>query len=82
MMETEITVTRLNLIALIGWVGFFLGLLGGALQYLHPSLPGVWFLVVGLVGGGITITFSGPLRTKTTRRVQLRAVAPTNDDQR
>lgn len=72
-METEIKITRYNLAALIGWASILIGLVGAAGQYLFPSTPGIYFLTVGLVGGGITVTFAGPLRTITKRKVKLNA---------
>ena len=79
-METEVTITRYNVAALLGWVGLIIGLVGGVLQYFYPSSPGVWFLTVGMIGGGITITLAGPLKTRSSRRVQLRPVSLNNDD--
>ena len=32
-METEITITRTNVTALLGWLGLLIGLIGGAVQY-------------------------------------------------
>jgi hypothetical protein len=72
-METKITVTRYNVTTLIGWIGLLLGLVGAALQFFTPSPIGFAFLTVGLIGGAITITFSGPLKTVTVRKVQLRS---------
>lgn len=64
-MQTEITVTRYNVTAFIGWVGILIGLVGCAIQFFHPSAVGFAFLATGLIGGGITVTFAGPLRTIT-----------------
>lgn len=70
-METDVTETRYNVNAVIGWVGLFVGLIGCAVQFFRPSVLGFVFLAVGVVGGGITITLSGPLKTTVTRRVDL-----------
>lgn len=73
-METELTITRYNVAALLGWAAIGIGLVGGAVQYFVPSAPGVYFLAVGLVGGGITVTFAGRLRLVTKRKVRLHAI--------
>lgn len=38
--EIEVTVTRYNVTALIGWAGIAIGLVAAALQYFNPSMPG------------------------------------------
>ena len=70
-MQTVITATRYNLTAIIGWIGFVIGLVGCAVQYFAPSPLGFALLTIGLVGGGATISFAGPLRTITHRTVQV-----------
>ena len=69
MTEIEVTVTRYNLTALIGWAGIALGLIGTAVQYFSPSWHGFVFLVVGLIGGGITVTLAGPVRSTQVRKL-------------
>lgn len=71
-MKTELTITHYNITALIGWAGILLGLVGAAIQYFVPSAPGIYYLVIGLIGGGITLTFAEPWRTITKRQVELR----------
>ena len=73
-MQTEITVTKYNVTAALGWLGLIIGLVSGVIQYFSPSSPAIWFLSAGLIGGGIAITFSGPLKTRTKRTVTLNPV--------
>ncbi|WP_304350847.1 hypothetical protein [Comamonas testosteroni] len=78
-MKIKITKTNYNFTTLIGWTGVVLGLIGAAVQYFQPSWPGFIFLAVGLVGGAITITFSGPLKTVTEHLVDATPVVPDNE---
>lgn len=70
-MKTELTITRYNITALIGWFGILIGLVGALVQYFVPSSPGIYFLAVGLIGGGITVTLTGPWRTVSKRQIAL-----------
>lgn len=70
-METEITITRYNLSSLLGWIGLLLGLLAAIGQYFSPTTAGLITLVVGLICGGVAVTFSGPLRIIEKRKVRL-----------
>ncbi len=72
-MTTELTITRYNFAAMMGWAGILIGLVGAAVQYFVPSAPGIYLLAVGLIGGGLTVTFAGPWRTVTRRKVTLKA---------
>lgn len=72
-MEAELTITRYNIAALIGWAGVVIGLVSATVQYFVPSAPGIYFLAVGLIGGGVTVTLAGPWRTVTRRKVTLKA---------
>ena len=67
--EIELTVTRYNVTALIGWAGIAIGLIGAALQDFRPSMSWFLFLTVGLIGGAITVTLAGPLRKISVVRV-------------
>lgn len=70
--ELEVTVTRYNLTAVIGWAGIALGLVGAAVQYFYPSGLGFVFLAIGLIGGGITVSLAGPVRWVQVRKLPLR----------
>ncbi|MFJ3463496.1 hypothetical protein [Achromobacter spanius] len=60
-----------NLIALMGWAGVAVGLVGAVAQYLSPSMPGFVFLTIGLIGGGITVTLADPLRRVMVRTISV-----------
>lgn len=70
-MRFEVTRTRYNVNAIIGWFALLVGIVGCAVQYFVPTALGFGFLVVGVIGGGITITRAGPLRTVEQRSIEL-----------
>ena len=71
MNKIRVKVTQYNLIALVGWAGIAVGLIGAVSQYLSPSMPGFVFLTIGLIGGGITVTLAGALRRVVVRTISL-----------
>ncbi len=71
-MEIEVTATRFNVTALIGWASLCVGVVTSALQCFFPTPVGFVFLAIEIVGGAITITFAGPLKTVTKRRAKVR----------
>lgn len=70
-MKTVITRNRYNIIAILGWCGLALGLVAAVVQYINPTTPGFMSLCFGLIGGGITVTFTGPWRVVTKHDVTL-----------
>ncbi len=68
--ELKLTVTRYNVAALLGWAGLLTGLVGAAMLYFAPSMPRFAFLVVGMICSGITVTFSGPVRSVSTKTIK------------
>jgi hypothetical protein len=72
MNELEVKVTRYNVTTLIGWGAIVFGLVGAGLQFFFPSMPGIVFLAVGLIGGAITVSFSGPMRTVTVHHLRVK----------
>lgn len=70
-MRIEVTRTRYNLNAIVGWFALLVGLVGCVVQYFFPSPMGFANLVVGVIGGGVTITRAGPLRAIERRHVDL-----------
>lgn len=71
-MKTEITKTRYNLTALIGWAAIVIGLVSAGVQLYKGSASSIILLAIGMIGGGITVMFAGPLKTTTTQLVDLR----------
>lgn len=69
-MKIKVYRTTYNTTALLGWFAVAVGLIGSAFQYFMPSLMGFLFLAFGLVGGVITITFSGPFKAVTEHLVE------------
>jgi len=76
-MKTILTVTRWNLGVLAGWFAVPLGVVGLALHVyldLDNQYGSLWFGVVGVFFGGLTITFGGPIKTITEKVVDLKPV--------
>lgn len=71
-MEMEITITRYNVGALLGWAGLFVGAIAGIGQYFYPTPIGFAALIGSLVCSGITVTFAGPIKTVTKKQVTLK----------
>jgi len=61
--KTELSITRWNVNALIGWGGLCVSVIGLCIQVFAPSIPGFVLLAIGAIGGGITVAYSGPLKT-------------------
>lgn len=68
-----ITKTCYNVAAISGMIALTLGLVAASLLlFFGVSGPGYVALAVGLIGGGIAVTFSGPLRTVTMHKMKTR----------
>ena len=78
-MKIEVTITKYNRTAAIGWTDIAVGLTGMLAQYLMPSMPGFILCAVGLVSGGIIVTVAGPLRVTERRQVEGRPL-PSSDE--
>lgn len=77
--EILITRTTYSPLAIMGWVGVLLGLVAGVLQLWQPSAVGIAFLAIGLIAGGVTVSFAGPVKRTTRHWVKLnRANRPAN----
>lgn len=71
-MKTEITVTRWNIGVLAGWFSVVVGIIGIMLHIYMNIEYGIWFSVVGIIAGGLAITFGGSVKTITKKIVDLK----------
>jgi hypothetical protein len=78
----EITRTRYNLAAVLGWVAVLVALVSIAVHYATGtfSLPRFVFAAIGGISGVITLTVAGPVKRVTTHDVEATVGAP--DDHR
>lgn len=76
-MKTELTMTRYNITALIGWATVVVGLVSGGFHIFGQSESelGIILFAIGLVGGGITVTLAGRVKTTTTRVVDVQPIS-------
>ena len=73
----EVTRTRYNLAALLGWFALVVALVSVAVQYATGtfSLPRFIFAAIGGISGVITITVAGPVKSVTKHDVAATVVA-------
>jgi hypothetical protein len=72
--ETEITIKRVNVAVLLCWFAVVTGVAGLILRVVSGGPDYLWLSVVGLLAGGLGVTFGGPLKTVETRKVMLSPV--------
>jgi hypothetical protein len=61
---SDVLVVEYNLLALIGWMAIFAGLIAAAVhEYAAPFAVLRWFVAVELLSGAGMVTLAGPLRT-------------------
>lgn len=71
-MKIVLTITRWNLGVLAGWFAVIIGIIG-LLLHLYMNIEyGIWFGVIGVISGGLAITFGGSIKTSTHKTVNLR----------
>lgn len=80
----EVTRTRYNLAALLGWFALLVAISSVAVQYATGmfSLPRGVFAAIGGISGVITLTLAGPMKSVTTHDVEATVVAHTDQSVR
>lgn len=69
--QTKLTIERINLGVLLCWFAVITGVAGLILRLIAGGPDLLWLSVVGVVAGGLGVTFGGPLKTTETRQVTL-----------
>lgn len=76
-METvELTIkkTSINLISVLAWFAFWVGVIAAMLQVNDFTGVGAFCAAAGLLSGGIAATYVGPIRTVTFHKVRGRKI--------
>lgn len=68
--ELEVKKTRINIVSVLAWFAFGMGVIAAVVQLFEFSGVGFFCAAAGLIGGGIAATFAGPVRTVSYRKVR------------
>lgn len=76
MEEIELIQTKYNLGVVLCWVGVITGLIGLTSRIVFVADDYLWISVLGVIAGGIGISFGPDLKTVTSRTAKLKPVNP------
>ncbi len=74
--ELEVTETKYDLGVLLCWVAVITGLMGLIARIFFMSEDFLWLSVIGVIAGGVGISFGPSLKSTTTHVVKLKPVNP------
>jgi hypothetical protein len=74
--EIKLERTKYNLAVALCWFAVITGLIGLVARIVFVADDYLWFSVVGVIAGGLGVTFGPELKTVTSKTVKLSPVNP------